>query len=57
MNVSSRLRVYCEIFLFSGIKVILSRYLEMGIPVRRMLLFLAKCVFYAHALVQSAFPC
>lgn len=43
-------------FLFNRIKVILSRYLKMGISVGRMLLFLGrKCGFYGHALVQFAF--
>ena len=55
-NVSSRLTLYCEMFLFNRIKVILSRYLKMGISVGGMLLFLAKkCVFHGHALVQFAF--
>lgn len=58
LNVSSRLKLYCEMFLFNRIKVTLSRYLKMGISVGRMLLFLAKkCVgfFYGRALVQFAF--
>lgn len=56
MNISSRLRLYCEMFLFNRLKLTLSRYLKMRISVGRLLLFLEeKCSFYGRALDQFAF--